>query len=103
MMVIIIPNIIFAVKCKYEFNSVWKNKRVEMFEQIGRFGCFGLMIINISGTWFGFASNEAFAMYLIVDSILLLCYCLIWIIFFRKNTIFRALALSFLPSIVFFV
>ena len=29
-------------------------------EQVGRLGCFGFMIINIPGTWFGWWSDEAF-------------------------------------------
>lgn len=57
--------------------------------------------INISGTWFGWWSDEAFAIYLIVNSVLITLYCVIWIICFRKNTVFRALALSIIPSVIF--
>ena len=74
---------------------------MEEIEQIGRFGCFGFMIFWIPGTYFGFWSDEGFALYLIVDTILVVLYCLIWIICFRKNSIFRALALSILPAILF--
>lgn len=101
MIVIMSPNIIYAIKYKDGFQNKWNNKRLEMIEQIGRFGCFGFMIINIPGTWFGWWSDEAFAVYLIVNSILVLIYCAIWIICFKKNTIFRALALSIIPSVVF--
>ena len=65
------------------------------------FNVFGLMIFNIPGTWFGWWSDEDFAVYLIVNSILIIAYCVIWIICFRKNTVFRALALSIIPSVVF--
>ncbi len=99
--VIMIPNIVFAVKCKDGFENNWDNKLVEEIEQIGRFGCFGFMIFWIPGTYFGFWSDEGFALYLIVDTILVVLYCLIWIICFRKNSIFRALALSILPAILF--
>ena len=99
--VIMIPNIIFSIKCKDGFANKWKNKFVEMIEQIGRFGCFGFMIINIPGTWFGWWSDEVFAVYLIVNVILVILYCVIWIICFKKNSIFRALALSIIPSILF--
>ena len=99
--VIMIPNIIFAIKCKDGFANKWKNKFVEMIEQIGRFGCFGFMIINIPGTWFGWWSDEVFAVYLIVNVILVILYCVIWIICFKKDSIFRALALSIIPSILF--
>ena len=99
--VIMVPNIVFALKCKEGFINKWNNKGVEIIEQIGRFGCFGFMVVNIPGTWFGWWSDEAFAIYLIVNSILIMCYSLIWIICFRKNTVFKALVLSIIPSIVF--
>lgn len=51
--IIMIPNIIFAAKCKDGFENKYKNKLVETFEQIGRFTCFGTMIINIPHTVFG--------------------------------------------------
>ena len=99
--IIMIPNIVFAIKCKDGFENKWNNKSVEIVEQVGRFGCFGFMVINIPGTWFGWWSDEAFAMYLIVNSILIILYCLIWIICFRKNTVFKALALSIIPAVIF--
>lgn len=99
--VIMIPNIIFAIKCKDGFENKWNNKLVEILEQIGRFGCFGFMIINIPGTWSGWQSDEAFAVYLIADTILVLLYCLIWAVCFKKNDMFRALALSIIPSVLF--
>ena len=101
MVLIMVPNIIYALKCKDGFENKWKNKTVEIVEQIGRFGCFGFMVVNIPGTWFGWWSDEAFAMYLIINIALITFYCMIWIICFRKNTIFRALSLSIVPSVVF--
>ena len=99
--VIMIPNIVFAIKCKNGFENKWNNKLVETVEQIGRFSCFGFMIINIPGMWFGWWSDEAFAVYLIADILLVTLYCIIWIAFFKKSSIFRALALSVIPSILF--
>lgn len=99
--VIMIPNILFAMKCKDGFVNKWDNKFVETVEQIGRFGCFGFMIINIPGTCFGWWSDEAFAVYLVVDALLVTLYCVIWAVCFRKSSIFRALALSIIPSVLF--
>lgn len=99
--VIMIPNILFAMKCKDGFVNKWNNKSVETVEQIGRFGCFGFMIINIPGTWFGWWSDEAFAVYLVVDAVLVTLYCVIWAACFRKSSVFRALALSIIPSVLF--
>ena len=99
--VIMIPNILFAMKCKDGFVNKWNNKSVETVEQIGRFGCFGFVIINIPGTWSGWWSDEAFAVYLVVDAVLVTLYCVIWAVCFRKSSVFRALALSIIPSVLF--
>lgn len=101
MAVIMIPNIIFAIKCKDGFDNKWKNKHIEVLEQIGRFGCFGFMIIYIPNTWFGWQSDEAFAVYLIADAVLIIVYCVIWAVCFKKNSMFRALSLSIIPSAIF--
>ena len=99
--IIMVPNIIFAIKCRDSFNNKWNNKYVEIIEQVGRFGCFGFMIINIPGTCFGWWLDNAFATYLIVDSILVIIYFAIWIVYFKKSSVFRALALSIIPSVLF--
>ncbi|MGN1333486.1 MAG: hypothetical protein ACI4U1_00080 [Anaerovoracaceae bacterium] len=101
MAVIMVPNIVFAMKCRDGFKNLWENKVVQILEQAGRFGCFVLMIFIIPGCRFGFSSDEALAIYIIINAILVGLYCLIWIICFRKNSVFRALALSVLPSAVF--
>ena len=56
--VIMVPNIVFALKCKEGFINKWNNKGVEIVEQIGRFGCFGCMVINVPGIWFGWWSDQ---------------------------------------------
>lgn len=102
--IIMIPNIIFAIKNKEAFeNSIQKKwfKILEIFEQIGRYGCFFCMMFNISGTYFGFSSNFSFRIYLIINGILIFSYCLIWITHFRKNNLFRGISLSVIPSIIF--
>lgn len=101
MIIIMIPNVIFALKCKDGFENRWENKAVEVLEQIGRYGCFAFMVINIPKTWFGWASDEAFALYLIVDAVLVTAYCVIWVVCFKKNSVFRALSLSIIPSVIF--
>ena len=98
---IMIPNIIFAIKCKDGFENCYRNKTIEIIEQIGRFGCFGFMIFHIPGTWFGWWSDEAFTVYIIANTLLISLYCAAWIIYWKKNCIFKALALSSLPSVSF--
>ena len=98
---IMIPNIIFALKHKEAFENRYHNKTIEIIEQIGRFGCFGFMIFNVPTTWFGWWSDEAFAIYLMVDAVLIVLYCTIWVIYWRKNNVFKAMALSIIPSAIF--
>ena len=74
MVIIMVPNIVYAIRCKDGFENRWQNRTIEMLEQIGRFGCFGFMVINIPGTWFGWWSDQAFAVYLIVDAVLVFVY-----------------------------
>lgn len=101
--IIMIPNIVFAIRCKDGFTNNYRNKTVELVEQIGRFGCFGFMIFNVPGTWFGWASNEAFALYLILDALLVTLYGILWFVCWKKNGMFKALALSVIPSVVFLI
>lgn len=98
---LMIPNIIYALKCKDGFENVWENKVVMLLEQIGRFGCFLFMIFLIPGVDYGFSSPEALVVYLLVNTVLIIAYWIIWIIYFRKNNLFKALALSIIPSFVF--
>lgn len=99
--IIMIPNIVYAIKCKDGFLNKWSNKAVETLEQIGRFGSVAFMVVNIPGTFFGWWSDEAFALYLIVNSVLAIVYCALWIVLFKKNNKFRALSLSVIPSVIF--
>lgn len=101
MVIMMIPNIIFALKCKDGFVNQYHNRFIEMIEQIGRFGCFIFMIIEIPGTSFGWLFDGASFIYMIIDMILLIAYCMIWMICFKKESLFRSLALSMIPSAIF--
>ena len=99
--VIMVPNIIYAIKCKEGFENRWNNKIVEIIEQIGRFGCIGFMIIKIPIVCFGWWFDGGLIAYLAINIVLSIIYCVIWIICFRKDSIFRALSLSIIPSLIF--
>ena len=99
--IIMIPNIIFAVKCKDKFANLYINATVEVLEQIGRYGCMILMVFNIPHTYFNFWFDNALTVYLAVNGCLCVAYLVCWIVFWRKNGIARALTLSILPSLVF--
>ena len=99
--IIMIPNVIYVFSNKGAFENKYQNRIIECIEQIGRFGCFCSMIFNIPTTWFGWWSDEAFAIYLIVDALLIVLYCTTWILCWHKNNVFKALALSIIPSVMF--
>ena len=101
--VIMIPNIVFAIRCKEGFANAFRCKWAEVLEQIGRYGCMATMVFHIPGTWLGWPSWEAFGLYLLTDGVLALLYCLIWVVFRKKHPMAKVLLLSLLPSLLFLV
>lgn len=99
--VLLIPNIIYAATNKDGFADKYHNKLIETGEQIGRFGCFILMFIQPSFVTFGYIYDGAQALYLILGIVLLALYCGGWIVFRKGNSIAKALTLSILPSVLF--
>lgn len=99
--VLLIPNIIYAATNKDGFAGEFHNKLVETGEQIGRFGCFILMFIQPSFVTLGYIYDGAQALYLILGIVLLALYCGGWIVFRKGNCIAKALTLSILPSVLF--
>ena len=98
-LIMLVPNVLFAVFNKDGFQNKWHNNPVEILEQIGRFGCMLFMFIVIPEI--SFSSDEAFALYLIADMALLLLYCLMWAVCWKKNGMLRAVSLSVIPSVLF--
>lgn len=99
MAVIMIPNIVYAVKCKDSFQNKFENKTLELFEQIGRIGSFGFMVINV--LYFGLWFNNALSVYLTVNGFLVTLYCIIWCVCGKSESLLKALALSVIPSAIF--
>ena len=99
--IIMIPNIVFAVKCKNGFDNSYHNKFVEVAEQVGRFSCFALMIFNIPHTYFGFFFHNAIYWYIGGEALLCLIYCGGWMVLWQKSGKLRALLLSITPSLMF--
>ena len=101
MVVIMLPNVVYAIKCKDGFTNNEPNKALEICEQIGRYACFALMIFNIPYTYFNFWFDCAFVVYLAVDGVLCLIYLIFWAVFRNGKGVTRALALSVTPSVIF--
>ena len=95
MIIILIPNAVFAVICKDGFDNIYQNKAVVMFEQIGRYGCFITMVFNLPFTVFGFCSDIAFAIYLAANAVLILHIALFGLYAFAKTAFFGRLCCRF--------
>ena len=101
MVVIMVPNIIYAVKCKDGFENKEQSKALIIAEQVGRYACFILMVFNIPYTYRGFWFAHALTVYLTVEGTLCLIYLIFWAVFRGGNGKVRALALSITPSAIF--
>ncbi len=101
MAVVMIPNIIYAVKNKGNVAETYNNKLATVAEQVGRYGCFAFMIFNIPYSYFNFWFDYAIIVYLAVNGGLCLAYLIFWIICRNKSGKLRALALSVIPSCIF--
>ena len=99
--ILLAPNLLYALLCKDAFVDSRRNRAAEIAEQIGRYGCMGTMIFNIPGTWFGFYFAAGELVYLIGNGVLLLLYCLTWIVFRKRRNLTKTLLLSMLPSVLF--
>lgn len=99
MTVIMIPNIVYAVMHKTD--SVENNRVIIILEQIGRYGCFALMIFNIPFTYFNFWFDYALIVYLSINGVLCLAYLIFWAICWNRKGKLRALSLSILPTCIF--
>lgn len=101
MAIVMIPNIVYAVKHKDAAAGTYNNKAVIALEQIGRYGCFALMIFNFPYTYFDFWFEHALAAYLAVNGALCLAYLIFWIVCWNSNGMLKALSLSIIPSCIF--
>ena len=99
--IIMVPNIVYAVKSKGGSNNTYNNKIAVIFEQVGRYGCMAFMIFNVPYTYFNFWFCNALLTYIIVNSVLCVAYLISWFVFWKTLNTFGALSLSILPSCVF--
>lgn len=101
MAIIMVPNIIFAATHRDGFENLYQNKAVEVLEQVGRFGSFAFMFLQIPSLCGGFAFPAARTLYLAFGFGLAALYCLGWALFWKESSVRKALALSILPSLMF--
>ena len=97
---LLIPNIIYAIKVKNQQNKC-TNKFMNVIEQIGRYGCMVLMVFNIGVAEFGFPSVGTFLVYLFGNALLMLLYWIVWILYFKKCTYWKQITLALIPACIF--
>lgn len=98
---IMIPNIIYAVRQKQDEAQAKIPNYLSACEQVGRYGCIVLMWLPLLVWKFGFGSVEELLIYLIDNGLLLLSYYLFWGFYFRKKVLSNAMALAIIPTLIF--
>ena len=97
---LLIPNIIYAVRHKDEKN-LCADRCMNALEQIGRYACIVLMWLPLLVWEFGFASVSEMILYLAGNGVLLVAYWLVFARYFKEKTARRALTLAVLPACIF--
>lgn len=100
--IMMIPNIIYAIRNKDEKN-LCTNKAMNLMEQIGRYGCIILMWLPLLVWKFGFSSVFEMWLYLEANGVLLLAYIFVFIIYMREKTPRRAMMLAVIPTCIFII
>lgn len=98
---IMVPNFIFAAAHKDGFENLYKNRTAEFLEQVGRFGCFAFMILNIPVLCRGFWFDGAKTAYFAASSALTAAYLFGWAVFWKENSLRKSVVLSVVPSLLF--
>ena len=70
-------------------------------EQIGRYGCMFLMVFNIGIAEFGFRSVGIFLVYIFGNTLFIIFYWIIWMLYFHKRTYWKQILLAVIPACLF--
>lgn len=101
--VLLLPNIYASIFKKELFVNKFDDRLLIKLENIGRYLCMILMVINIQDLYGGFKSVEAFVAYLGINIILLGLYYITWFIFYKFNNIYKNMILGIIPSLMFII
>ena len=96
----LIPNIVYAVKNKNEKN-LCTNRFMNVIEQIGRYSCIVLMWLPLIVWKFGFAGVFEMVLYMVCNGTLLAAYWISFVIYMKHRTVRLALILAILPVCIF--
>ena len=86
-----LPNIYASIFKKEVFVNKFDDRLLIKLENIGRYLCMILMVINIQDLYGGF------------NIILLGLYYITWFIFYKFNNIYKNMILGIIPSLMFII
>lgn len=98
--IMLMPNIIYGFKFKGVENKC-KKKTMNIIEQVGRYGSMAFMILPLFVWEFGFSSVFMMFIYVLGNGTLLLAYLIIWVFYFKKQTMGKAMMLAIIPTCIF--
>ena len=96
----LIPNTIYAIKNKDEKN-LCTNRFMNIAEQVGRYACIVLMWFPLLVWKFGFASEISMLIYLLGNALLIAVYWILFAVYSKVKNNFLALVLAIVPTIIF--
>ena len=96
----LIPNIVYAVKNKDEKN-LCTNKLMNIIEQAGRYACIILMWLPLLVWEFGFNSVNDMLVYVLANSALVVSYWPVFAKYLKEKTKITAVVLAVIPSLIF--
>ena len=102
LILLLIPNIIYAFKCRDSVNKC-TDKWAFIMEQIGRYGSMFFMVFTFGSMTQGWASVTDFIVYLWGSAFLLLVYWIVWMLYFAGRNNWKSMALAILPMVLFLV
>ncbi len=102
LILLLIPNIVYAVKCKDVTNKCTE-KWALIMEQTGRYGSMFFMVFTFGSMTAGWASVTEFVVYLLGSAMLLLAYWIVWLLFFAGVSTWKSMALAIIPTLLFLI
>ncbi|MBP0989573.1 MAG: hypothetical protein J5874_00110 [Oscillospiraceae bacterium] len=99
---ILIPNIVYALKNKGEKN-LCRNRFMNVTEQIGRYACIVLMWLPLLIMKFRFASVFECFLYMAGNGIFLIAYWIVFAIYLKRKNKRFAIVLAILPVCIFLI
>lgn len=102
LILLLVPNIVYAVKCKDATNKC-TDKWALFMEQVGRYGSMFFMVFTFGSLTQGWASVTEFVVYLLGSAVLLLAYWIMWMLYFVGAGMWKSMALAIIPTLLFLI